>query len=108
MPATSRTKNKGPAVSREEVIEVLKGLLDPELGIDVYTLGFVRRIDLDPAELAIGLTMTLTSPLCPYGPRLVDEIEAGLRRLGLKKISVEFVFDPPWEPSAEVRQMLGL
>ncbi len=90
------------------IIASLKDYYDPELGIDVYTLGFVRRIGLDKTGTKLDLIMTLTSPMCPHGPTMVRDLEERLKRLGLKTVNIELVFDPPWEPSAEVKRMLGL
>ncbi len=94
--------------SKEAVIAALKDVYDPELGIDIQTLGFVREVKLDKRGAKLDLTMTLTSPMCPHGPAMVRELEERLKRLGLKSVRVELVFDPPWEPSAEVRRLLGL
>ncbi|MFA6603563.1 MAG: metal-sulfur cluster assembly factor [Patescibacteria group bacterium] len=95
-------------VTEAQIIEVLKSQLDPELGIDIYTLGFIYKLDFDQKKQAVALTMTFTTPLCPFGPAMVKEITKKLSALGLKKVSIRVVFDPPWKPSAEVRQMLGL
>ena len=108
MKASSKAKAAAPAPTPAEIVEVLKNLLDPELGLDIYTLGFVRKMDLDAAKKSLRLKMTLTSPLCPYGPMMVRELQERLRRFGLEKVEIGFEFDPPWEPSAEVRLMLGV
>lgn len=95
-------------VIKEEVIEVLKNTMDPELGIDLYTLGLIYEIDLDEEKQALKITMTFTTPLCPYGPQMVGDIKGRFRALGIDNVEVEVVFDPPWEPSEEVREMLGV
>ena len=87
---------------------MLKNTFDPELGIDIYTLGFIRKLQINPDKAAVRIEMTLTSPLCPYGPQMLKEVENRLKMIGLKRVKIEFVFDPPWQPSAEVRQMLGV
>ncbi len=96
------------SVSENAVIGALKDFYDPELGIDIYTLGFIRKIDLDPAAAKLDLTMTLTSPMCPHGQAMVRDLEDRLKALGLKTVKIDLVFDPPWEPSAEVKRLLGL
>jgi len=108
MPPSKSKPSAQAKISKGAVIGALKAVLDPELGIDVYTLGFVRRIDLDAEKRELKLDMTLTSPLCPYGPRMMKDVESRLLSLGLKKVSVEMVFDPPWEPDPEVRKILGI
>jgi len=108
MPRSSRKKTEPERPLRDEIVEALKNTFDPELGIDIYTLGFIRKIQINPDKEAVLIEMTLTSPLCPYGPRMLREVEGALKKIGLKRIRVEFVFDPPWQPSSEVRQMLGV
>ena len=93
---------------KEKVIDVLKHVLDPELGIDVYTLGLIYGVEVSKDGEQARVKMTFTTPLCPYGPQLVGEIKRDLLLLGLRVADVEVVFDPPWEPSPEIREMLGV
>jgi metal-sulfur cluster biosynthetic enzyme len=95
-------------VIKDEVIEVLKNTLDPELGIDLYTLGLIYDVDMDEKKQKLYVKMTFTTPLCPYGPQMVGEIKSRLHDLGLDDVKVDVVFDPPWEPGADVRAMLGV
>ena len=95
-------------VIKEEIIEVLKNVIDPELDIDLYTLGLIYKIDFDQDKQKLRIEMTFTTPLCPYGPQMVGDIKGRFRALGLDDVEVEVVFDPPWEPSDEVREMLGV
>ena len=95
-------------VHKQEIIEVLKNFQDPELGIDVYTLGLIYKIDFNERAQDVTITMTFTSPLCPYGPQMVGELAGRLRALGIRSPKIEVVFDPPWEPSPDVREMLGV
>lgn len=92
-------------VTKEQVIEVLKKCNDPELQIDIWTLELVYDIQLE--EDKIHIKMTFTSPMCPYGPMLVDEVKTKLEALGVK-VEVEVVFDPPWKPSDDLRALLGV
>lgn len=86
------------------IVEVLKTCLDPELGIDVWSLGLIYDI---LHRDGVHIVMTFTTPLCPYGPQIVDQIKTGLK---MKKIEVEvhLTFNPLWKPSDEVKEMLGL
>ena len=53
--------------------------------------------------------MTFTSPMCPYGPALLEDVKQKLAEIkGIKNINVEVVFDPTWEPSDDLRAMLGV
>jgi len=95
-------------VTKEEVIEVLKNTIDPELGLDLYTLGLIYDVDMDEENQKLAITMTFTTPLCPFGPQIVDGMKSSFRSRGLDDVKINVVFDPPWKPSAEVRAMLGV
>ncbi|MEY4723033.1 MAG: putative iron sulfur cluster assembly protein [Candidatus Parcubacteria bacterium] len=95
-------------VIRAEVDEVLRTTMDPELGIDLWTLGLIYNVDFDEAKQKLGIKMTFTTPLCPYGPQIVGDLKGRFRALGLEDVTVDVVFDPPWEPSEDVRAMLGV
>ena len=93
---------------KEKVLEVLKHTQDPELHIDIYTLGLIRGIELSDDEELLKVTMTFTTPLCPYGPQLLGDLKRSLLMLGLRVVDIEVTFDPPWEPTPELRAMLGV
>jgi metal-sulfur cluster biosynthetic enzyme len=95
-------------IIREEIDEVLRNTMDPELGIDLVTLGLIYETHFDEKAQKLRIVMTFTTPLCPYGPQIVGEIKSKFRALGLEDVSVDVVFDPPWEPNPEVRAMLGV
>ena len=63
----------GTQVSEEEVREALRGVLDPELHLDVIALGLIREVDLDSTP--VHVKMLLTTPFCPYGPWLVQQVK---------------------------------
>lgn len=94
-------------LSKEAAIESLKFVVDPEIGLDVYTLGLIYEIKIK-SKNEIEIIMTLTSPMCPYAPQLMQDIKDELKNKGFKKPKVEIVFDPPWNPSQDVKLMLGL
>lgn len=89
--------------SKEEIIDVLKTCNDPEIGIDVWTLGLIYELK---SNGAIFIKMTFTTPLCPYGPMIVEEIKSKLSKFNLN-VDIEVVFEPLWQPSDELRQSLG-
>jgi metal-sulfur cluster biosynthetic enzyme len=93
---------------KDKATEVLKHVMDPELGIDVYTLGLIYDIKANEEMEAVEIKMTFTTPLCPYGPQLLGDIKQSLLAAGLRAVEVEVVFDPPWEPTPELREMLGV
>lgn len=94
-------------VIKKEIDEVLKNTYDPELGIDLDTLGLIYDVDFDEKSQKLYIKMTFTTPLCPYGPQMIGELKGKFRALGLDDVKIDVVFDPPWEPSQEVRAMLG-
>jgi len=93
--------------TKEDIIEVLKKVDDPEIGIDVWTLELIYNVDM--VEDKVKVKMTFTTPMCPYGPQLVEEIKTKISEIeGIKEVDVEVTFDPPWEPSKELRATLGV
>ena len=90
---------------KEIVTCVLKTVMDPELLLSIWDLGLIYKLDV--AEDKISIEMTLTTPLCPYGPALIDEVKQKLSLLA-KEVIVELVFEPPWQPSEEVKMSLGM
>jgi len=94
-----------PLPTKEQVIEKLKAVKDPELGIDIHTLGLVYNIAI--SEEGIDITMTLTSPYCPFGNEIVESVEEALLPLH-PEVRVDITFEPVWEPSEELRISLGI
>ncbi|MEK6903804.1 MAG: metal-sulfur cluster assembly factor [Nanoarchaeota archaeon] len=91
---------------KEKIIEALKKVKDPEIGLDIWTLGLVYNIHAK--EKNAQIKMTFTSPLCPFGPMLILDVKREVQKIGYKDVNVEIVFNPPWKPSKEVRAMLGV
>ncbi len=93
--------------TREEIVEALKRVKDPELGLDIWSLGLVYEARTE--EKKAKIKMTLTSPMCPYGPQLLAEVKQRVAEVrGIEQVEVELTFEPPWEPSEEVKVMLGI
>ena len=93
---------------QEKITEVFKHTQDPELHIDIWTLGLIYGFELSEDEEQLKVKMTFTTPLCPYGPQLLGELKQGLLMLGLRVVDIEVTFEPPWEPSEELRAILGV
>ena len=95
-------------ITKEQIIEKLKLVKDPEIGIDIWTLGLIY--DITPEEDGVEVLMTLTTPLCPFADELIAEVEKKVGELGYEEgeVRVELTFEPVWEPSLEVRMMLGV
>jgi metal-sulfur cluster biosynthetic enzyme len=93
--------------TKEQVIEVLKTVEDPELFLDIWFLGLIYNIAIDEGRVIID--MTFTSPMCPAGPQLKHEVQTKVAALpGVKEAIVQITFTPPWEASEEVKGMLGM
>ena len=93
-------------MNREEVIQVLRTVEDPELFLDIWFLGLVYNIDIQDDRVSIE--MTFTSPMCPAGPMLIEQVKTKLTAAGAKEVAVNVVFNPPWTPPDEVKAMMGL
>jgi metal-sulfur cluster biosynthetic enzyme len=93
----------------EEVQEALTNVIDPELGLDFMELGLVYEVAVEGDEVFV--TFTLTSPGCPIGPQVSEQIEEFVGELdGVDSVSSEMVFTPPWTPermSEDARFALG-
>jgi metal-sulfur cluster biosynthetic enzyme len=93
--------------TKEEIIEVLKTVEDPELFLDIWFLGLIYNIAIDDGRVIID--MTFTSPMCPAGPQLKHEVQSKVAALpGVREALVQITFQPPWEASEEVKGMLGM
>ena len=95
-------------INKEQIIEKLKLVKDPEIEIDIWTLGLIYKITLE--EDGVEILMTLTTPFCPFADDLIAEVEKKVSELGYEEseVRVELTFDPVWEPSDEVRMLLGI
>jgi metal-sulfur cluster biosynthetic enzyme len=81
----------------EEVQEALTNVIDPELGLDFMELGLVYEVEVDGAEVFV--TFTLTSPGCPIGPQVSEQMEEYVSELdGVERVYPKMVFTPPWTP----------
>ncbi|HEU5433574.1 MAG TPA: metal-sulfur cluster assembly factor [Thermomicrobiales bacterium] len=99
------------AFTDAEVLENLKNVYDPEIGINIVDLGLVY--DIDVAESGdVLVTMTLTSLGCPLGPVIVQEVTGALGDLpGIGGVDVKLVWSPPGSPermSEEAKDELGI
>ncbi len=96
-------------INKKEVIEILKQCYDPEIPIDLWNLGLIYEINIK--DESINITMSLTTPGCTMGQYMADDIKSKLEELkDVKEVSVDVVFDPPWQPEMmtdEGRQKLG-
>ena len=86
-----------PMPTVEDVEDALTNVIDPELGLDFVELGLVYDIEVDGGE--VNITFTLTSPGCPIGPQVTEQIEEFVSELdGVEGVYPKMVFSPPWTP----------
>jgi metal-sulfur cluster biosynthetic enzyme len=94
-------------VEKKDVINQLEKVMDPELMIDVWTLELIYDITID--ENTVEILMTYTTPMCPYGPQLKEDVREHVTDLeGVNTVEIEVTFTPRWEPSDELRAMFGV
>ena len=101
----------GAMVTEEVVVEALREVYDPELHYNIYDLGLVYDITIAEKE-SVHILLTLTTPACPIGPMITEQIQETLGLLpGVKDVDIEWTFDPAWGPdmmSDEAKADLGL
>ena len=84
-------------VTEDQVEEALTNVIDPELGLDFVDLGLVYEIEVEEDEVYV--TFTLTSPGCPIGPQVSDQMKEFVGELeGVSKVHPKMVFTPAWTP----------
>ena len=83
--------------SVDEVTEALTNVIDPELGLDFMELGLVYGVEVDGGE--VHVTFTLTSPGCPIGPQVSEQMKEFVGELdGVEEVHPHMTFNPPWTP----------
>jgi metal-sulfur cluster biosynthetic enzyme len=97
----------------EFVREALKPVVDPEIFISIVDLGLIRDVVVAEGGAKVRVVMTLTTPFCPEGPMIVEQVKQIVASLpGVQESEVELVWSPPWDPrkeaSDEVKAELGI
>jgi len=99
------------AVTREQVLEALRNVYDPEIPVNIVDLGLVYDVQIDDQN-RVYVQMTLTAPGCGMGPFIAQNAQWAMAEVeGVEDCQVDLVFDPPWSPdriTPEGRQLLGL
>jgi metal-sulfur cluster biosynthetic enzyme len=84
-------------VSEDEVTEALTNVIDPELGLDFVELGLVYGVEIEGGT--VNITFTLTTPACPIGPQVSEQMQEFVGELeGVEEVVPNMVFNPPWTP----------
>ncbi|HEX7353945.1 MAG TPA: metal-sulfur cluster assembly factor [Mycobacteriales bacterium] len=85
------------APESDQLRELLRDVIDPELGVDIVSLGLVYRLEV--TDRVADVLITTTTPACPLGSYLVEEIERALAASGaVDRVQVEITHTPPWTP----------
>jgi len=95
--------------TQARLLDTLRTIKDPELGLDLVTLGLIYETRLDAGQAYVRLT--LTTPGCPLIATIIEDVRAAVRSLpDVREVKVDLTFDPPWTPdrmSDEARELLG-
>ncbi|MBR6746050.1 MAG: DUF59 domain-containing protein [Muribaculaceae bacterium] len=95
----------------EKVVAMLKMVYDPEIPVDIYSLGLIYKIDLDD-ECNLVIDMTMTAPNCPMADFIVDDARYKLESIdGVKSVTINVVFEPEWNKdmmTEEAKLELGM
>ncbi len=98
--------------SEDRVIDALRQVEDPELGMDIVEVGLVYGVEYPEEAGAVRVRYSLTSPACPAGPQITQNIVDTVRALpGVESVEPELVWDPAWTPdrmSDDAKFILGI
>src|SRR5690349_21616233 len=102
-------------VTEDMVRTALKNVVDPEIGLDVISLGLVYNIAVEDLGKRVDIDMTLTTPACPAGPQILEQARREIMALGdvyknLEDVNINLVWSPFWSPAMmteEAREELG-
>ncbi len=96
-------------VNKKDVFEALKEVKDPEIGLDVVSLGLIYKVEVK--DSSVYILMTMTTPACPLTWALLKEVEEKVKQIkDVEKVKVDLTFNPPWTPdmmSDEAKKRLG-
>lgn len=95
----------------EKVVTALKGVYDPEIPVNIYDLGLIYELNINPAR-EVYIKMTFTAPNCPMADEVLQEVRESVEALAdVTKVDIELTFEPVWDKSMlseEARVELGL
>ena len=108
-PAEIKADQHDETLTEDDVYEALEEVIDPELGLDFVNLGLVYDVNIEGSEVYV--TFTLTTPACPIGPQVSEQMREFVGDLpGVTAVHPKMIFDPPWSPelmSEEAKFALG-
>lgn len=99
-------------ITKETVLEYLKGVIDPELNINIVDLGLIYDVAINQEKGEVDITMTLTSPGCPMSFVFEEWVPDAVKKIdGVKDVHINLVWEPAWNPdriSEDVKEQLGI
>lgn len=104
-----------PKLNEDTVLEAMKQVYDPEIGVNIVDLGLVYGVEVDDED-NVDVTMTLTSMGCPLGPVIIQDIQRTVSELdgvmgNVNDVRVSIVWSPPWSPemmTEDAKDELGI
>lgn len=93
----------------DQVFEVLKNVIDPEIQYNIVDIGLVYNVNVKGGK-DVAIEMTLTSPACPFGPMIIHDVRESALSIGAEDVHIDLVWQPPWSPermSDEAKLDLG-
>ncbi len=97
MPDEPQLEQGSPSLTADDVLEALSNVIDPELGLDFVELGLIYGVEVDGGDVEV--TFTLTTPACPIGPHVTEQMEEFVGELeGVESVECKMVFTPAWSP----------
>ncbi len=97
-------------LSDESALNALRAVIDPEIYQNIVDLGLVYNVEVDNAQ-GVDVSMTLTTPHCPMGPQILQNVDQTLRAVGASDVRVHLVWEPMWTPAAmteTLQRQLGI
>jgi FeS assembly SUF system protein len=99
-------------IKKEDVLNALRDVYDPEIPVNIVALGLIYEINIDENQGTVKVKMTLTAPGCPIANYILNDVETVVKSLeGVKQVEIELTYDPPWSPdmiSEDAKKELGL
>ena len=99
-------------IVREQIIEALKEVIDPELHINIVDLGLIYNVVIIEETGSVEITMTLTTPGCPLSMVFEEWVPNAVKKVeGVKDVHINLVWEPPWDPdkiSDDAKELLGM
>lgn len=90
---------EGFTLTREVVFDALRPVIDPEIRLSIVDLGLVYDAHISADGKSVEIKMTLTTPMCPYGPMIMTQVQDVANTLpGVLNAKIVLVWEPPWDP----------